>query len=276
MHSLPSSDWIDGAARTLEQSDSRDELAATAQELALADDPAALVVLGDFLADGDFLARLDDLDDPGSALRNLASVMQPLIDRPGPEVVTICLRLFASQPFTTGPDRRSFLLEAMARVRPMLVPTVEAFREANALGYFSFDAPLLAENGSARALALLFDMLTDPDIDLEERAQCVLTTILHRRTRLEIVQLAGRLMTDSSEDPIVERAIESVFDYQPQWFSLHAPLPPSWRTASIDTLREVIEAAAIAKRRAALTDEADTAIDATLDAVRSLLAARSE
>src|SRR5262245_58991092 len=52
-------------------------------------------------------------------------------------------------------------LQALASARPLREKDVAVFRRANAEGYFSPDAILLANNGSPRALDLLGTMLAD-------------------------------------------------------------------------------------------------------------------
>jgi len=274
MQGPSSSSWLRERVEVLAQSSSSEELEAAATELAYSDEPEAMAALGQHLRSADFLARLDDLAMPGSSMLHLSRVMRPLIERSSPEVVALCLELAATPDFAQGPDRKSFLLEAMARVVPMQAATVAAFRQANDEGYFGFNARLLADNGSPPALDLLYDMLVDETVDLEERVECIRVTILHRRTRIGILQMAARLLADCADPTIVTAVIESVFDYQPQWFHLHAPMAPSWRTASDEALRFVIELGVKAKRQPVLSDELQEAIDATLETARRLLGSR--
>jgi len=66
-----------------------------------------------------------------------------------------CLEVIASAPFVEGPDRQFFALPALAVVRPMSSETAAVFEKANGQGAWSFNGPLLATNGSDRALTIL-------------------------------------------------------------------------------------------------------------------------
>lgn len=266
--------WIQERVAVLETSTSPEELELAATDLAFSDDPEALDVLGKFLRQSAFLDRLDEADDPAGDTAHLSRVMLPLIERPSPEVALLCLRL-VDEPIYLEHDRKSFVLEAVANVAPMIAETVEAFRRANEEGYFGVDALLLADNGSPAALELFRSMMTEKEVDSESRVELLHKSIMPRRNRLPILQMVAGLMADGLEEPVTIAAIESVFDYQTAWFRIHGPTPPGWRTASDETLRFLIDLGAQAKRRPNLPSQLAEAIDNTVEIARALLARRT-
>jgi hypothetical protein len=266
--------WIQERVAVLETSTSPEELELAATDLAFSDDPEALDVLGKFLRQSAFLDRLDEADDPAGDTAHLSRVMLPLIERPSPEVALLCLRL-VDEPIYLEHDRKSFVLEAVANVAPMIAETVEAFRRANEEGYFGVDALLLADNGSPAALELFRFMMAEKEVDSESRVELLHKSIMPRRNRLPILQMVAGLMADGLEEPVTIAAIESVFDYQTAWFRIHGPTPPGWRTASDETLRFLIDLGAQAKRRPNLPSQLAEAIDNTVEIARALLARRT-
>jgi hypothetical protein len=268
-------DWINERKEVLEVSTTAEELEFAATELAASDNPEALDVLGTFLRRAEFLARLDDVADPSEKTFHLRGVLRPLIERPSPEVARLCLQLANDPVFLADDDRKSFLLRALCGVTPMSADTVELFHRTNDEGYFAFNAPLLAANGSPRALELFAMMIEDPNSPLDERVDCLHVSILPHRIRLPILKMVSGLMARSLEPPVATAVIESVFDYRVEWFRTHPPAPPGWRTASEDVLRFLIDLSARAKAEPNVPLELEEAIDKTVYVARALLARRT-
>lgn len=261
--------WIAERTAVLEGSTSAEELDLAATELASSDDPNALEALTAFLRRGDFLDRLDEPNSPNQT-QHLSAVLMPLADRPGPEVARACLEL-VDEPLYLEHDRKSLILEALAAVVPMTTETAEAFRRANDEGYFAFDALLLARNGSPVALDLYRSMMCDNEVDAESRVELLHKGLLPFRTNLVVLQAASRIMDAGLEEMLTNAATESVFDYKTEWFMIHGPTPPSWRTASDDVLKYVVELGHRLKGRANLSATLLTAIEETTGLARALL-----
>ena len=267
-------EWIEERTAVLAESTNLPDLELAATELAFSDDPEALKALAAYLGRAEFLDRLDPPESPDGKAVHLYRVLSPLIQRPSPEVVSLCLTL-ADEPVYLENDRKSFLLEALAVVTPMKTETAEAFRRANEEGYFAFDALLLAANGSPVALDLFASMMSDKDEDIEARIELLHKGIVPYRNRFATLQMVAALMAADLEEPVTLAAIESVFDYRKEWFTMHGPMPPGWRTASGGVLQLVIDLGVQAKKRPDLPEPLSAAIDETTDIVRALLAARS-
>ena len=269
------SEWIEERTSVLETSTEPAELEFAATELAQSDDPDALRQLGEFLSRRDFLARLDDLSEPGQKTMHLQTVMRPLIERPSPEVADLCLKLAEDPAFLEDDDRKTFLLQALARVTPMSAPAAEFFKSTNDEGYFASNAPLLASNSSPLALELFASMMSDREVPWERRVDLLHMSIVPNRTRLPILQMVAKLLAEDLEEPVAVGAIESVFDFHWQWFGSHPPSPPAWRSAGDDVLRFVSNLGAQASRRPNLTEPLQQSVDATVDLAHALLQRRA-
>jgi hypothetical protein len=267
---------LEELTKVLEYASDRSELEAAAVALATSDNPAALDRLGDFLRRREFLAKLDDLEDPHTKMLHLNGVMKPLEKRPSSEAAGLCLALGHDPNFLEDSDRMDFLLLAIAAAKPMDEAAVGFFRETNEQGYFAFNAPLLAKNGSPRALALFEEMMQDGNVPAARRVDCLHSSVLPIRTSLPVLQSCERLMARDLEEEVAIGLIESIFDFQgKKWFGPHPPIPPGWRTASPEVLQLVLRLAQSARARSDLPPSLQVAIDETVQNIHGLLARRS-
>jgi hypothetical protein len=259
--------------KILESSTNRDELERTACALAARDDAGSVVRLGEFLRRGEFLARLDDLDNASTKTRHLSAVMKRLAEHPIPQVAELCISLGTEPDFIADDDRKDLLLVTIAAVKPMTKASADFFRAANAEGYFAFNAPLLVRNGSPLALDLFASMMQDPEIPPERRVDCLHTAIVPTRTNLAVLELCARILARTTEERIAIGVIESVFDYQgKKWFGpdRNAPQPVPWKEASGETLAFVAKLAETVKERGELPAELDAAVRQTVMTINDL------
>jgi hypothetical protein len=222
--------------------------AATA--LARSGDASDIALLGQLLRDRGFLARLDDLKNAATA--HLRPVITALGERPTAQKIELCLTLAEDSVFVAEGDRKSLVLELLAAARPMSERTAAVFQRSNAEGYFGFNALLLIDNASPRALTLLESMMLDSSMALEERTELLHKTIVPRRTQLAVVRLADRILTRTRERSLAHAVTESVFDYRQEWFGIESRIagPPAWDSASTEALRAAVAFAdrALARR----------------------------
>jgi hypothetical protein len=275
MSAISPSEWIDERTEILRSSDEPGDLTTAAAELASADDPAALDALGPFLRDPNFLARLDDAADPAGATEHLRPVLTALVQRASPEIVPLCLSLANDRAFLSDPDRKSFLLEALAGVTPMTAESAEIFRVANPEGYFAFNARLLAENASPVALGLFLAMMLDSEEEVETRVEILHMSLVPVRNRVPIMELVGRLAAKNPGEAIVNAAIESVYDFQVTWRKGHPAPPPPWRTASSESLKYLVTMAPYLKKHFPLPRPLQAAMDQTTETASQILARRN-
>jgi len=257
----------------LESSRDRKALEESARALASSRDPQSLRKLGEWLARPEFLARLDDLNDPAAKTLHLDRVLRALERRPAPATESLCLQLLRSAAFLAEPDRKIGLLRALAAVRPMSEATVEAFRQANTEGFGSLSFVLLVRNGSPNALALFEDMVRDRSRDPQSRVADIHASVLPRRTDPNVLRAIDRLLAAPGlEEPVAVGLIETVFDYQSRgWFGpmRDPPKPPSWKGVSPVVADLVAALAAKAKARPSLPSSLRAAIDATMAEVQA-------
>ena len=240
------------ASEIVRSSKNSAELEQAASALARSRDPRDLTLLGQLLRDGGFLARLDD----PSGLRtfHLSKVMETLAAHPSRKTAELCLTLADDPVFLAEDDRKGLLLVALAAVRPMSDRTAAVFQRTNEEGYFAFNAPLLAANGTPIALNLFESMMLDRKVPIARRMDGVHASIVPHRINLRILRVADLILLHTSERALTIGVIESVFDFRPQWFGTESRLsgPPPWQNARADSLRFALTLAETAAARPGL------------------------
>jgi hypothetical protein len=261
------------AVQVLRSSTDAEVLQRTAISIARSGTAANLEVLGRLLHDPEFLRRLDPSPDFKTA--HLSKVMAALAEHPTPQVADLCLSLAEDPAYIAVDDRQSFLLEIVAKVKPMSQRAADLFRNANEQGYFAFNARLLTENASPRALALFETMMLDRDEPLESRVECLHVSFVPHRTELPILQVADQIVARASERGLVLGVTESVFDFRQEWFGIESGIAgsPSWQTASPDSLRLAAAWAAKLLQRRDLTASLHKRVEQQRSTILSLLGA---
>ncbi|HEX7505628.1 MAG TPA: hypothetical protein VF550_02575 [Polyangia bacterium] len=252
--------------RVLRFSAVREKVFDAAVRVAGSGDAKALRKLGELLASKAFLARLDESREGQAAYSNLHGVFQALAANPSSMTEALCLKVMTSDAFTKDPDRQIFALPALAAVRPMSSETAAVFEKGNGQGLWSFNGPLLAANGSDRALALLEPMFADRAQRVDERIALTRESIVPNRTRPSIVTMVGRLVEGSIETEVALALAECLYDYQPdQWYGKrrNPPQAPSWKTASPEAQRAAKDLGRRLLARKDLPATLRTAIEAT-------------
>jgi hypothetical protein len=264
-------------AAVLATSSDRGSLAASARTLASSGQPEAIDLLGRFLQDQIFLARLDAVEEPQQKLTNLRHVLAALQAHPNQSTGRLCEMLAESPGFLTEPDRKIFLLPALAAVRPMSEKAEAIFRKANAEGYWNSDGPMLMGNGSPRALSLFAEMVADGSVAEADRIDMIHWAVPAHRLHAGVADMVRGLL-DRGLPPEVERAlVETLFDYQgDEWFgrARNPPVPPPWPAAETGVLQRHLKLGEhILQTRKPPPPLAKT-IESTLHEIRAILAAR--
>jgi hypothetical protein len=263
-------------AEILKSSTDREALERTAVALARSDNPGDLTLLGQLLRERDFLARLDDLKNQKT--RHLSRVIAALAEHPTPQTVEIALALAEDPVFVAEGDRKSFVLELLAKVRPMNERTAGVFQRSNEEGYFAFNARLLGENGSPRALALFESMMLDRQVPAESRIECLHVSIVPHRVELQMLRSADRILSRASERAIAAAVVESVFDFKQQWFNIESGIsePPPWQSASTESLRSALALAEKGLGRGNLSPALRGTVSRARDTIAKTLAVRQK
>ncbi len=260
------------AEQVLRSSTDGDALERAAITLAVSKKAAPIALLGQLLRDPSFLTRLDGAD---PSKTHLSGVLQALAEHPTPQVIELFGSLAGDPAFGAGDERKIMLMELLARDKPMTEQTAAVLERSNEEGYFAFNARLLTENASPRALALFENMMLGKDTPLETRVECLHVSVLPRRTELPILQAADRIASRASERGIVIGVIQSVFDFRQEWFGIESGIsgPPAWRTASPDSLRFAATLAAKVLQRHDLTASLRNKVEHERGTIQSLLGA---
>ena len=162
---------IDRHIRVLNESRDRGALLSSANALAASGDPSALFALAGPLSEAEFLARLDDVENPAVDMDNLMVVFRSLAEHPAPNTGRICEMLFAQPGFRDNPSRMNLLLVTLARVRPTTPEGAEVFRTSNGEGYSGVNGPLLVQNESPLALQVFEEMIADDGLHVSHESR---------------------------------------------------------------------------------------------------------
>jgi hypothetical protein len=230
---------IDRHIRILNESRDRDALVSSATALAASADSSALFALAGPLSEGEFLARLDDVDDPTVDMENLMVVFRVLGEHPASNTGRICEILFAEPGFRDNPSRINLLLVTLASVRPTSPEGADVFRASNREGFASVNGPLLVKNESPLALQVFEELITDDDMDVETKVDLLHRSVLPKRTSLPVAQMCARLLDRDLRQEVKDGIVETLFDYQSKrWFgpARSPPKPPAWELAATEAL----------------------------------------
>jgi hypothetical protein len=217
-------------------------LEAAAMTIANSGEASAIEQLGVRFATGSFLNRLDN---PGETER-LGRVFGALAAHPSQAAENVCTRLAFDAQFTSLPLRLNYLLTALAAVRPMSQGAARVFQQTSRNGYLEVNGPLLAANGSPRALEVLEGLLADRSLDEAQLVSMAHWSLVPVRTSPDIVAMSARVLNPDAAAPTVATAVaESLYDYRPgPWFGprRNLPRPIPWAQASLqakDLLRQL-------------------------------------
>ena len=230
--------------------------------------------LRNLLGDGTFLARLDD---PATGrTRRLRIILAEMAADADEKTAALGHALAANPAFLSDPDRMALLLELLAAVKPMSRQTVELFRSTNEQGYFGGNALLLAANGSLPARELFQSMMLADSHRVENRIEYLHRALMPRRTEPGMLATAKAILTHTKDERLANGVVESIFDYQRNWFrpSSALPPPPAWSTASREALEAALEVAAMASRRFHIRPELRAVLEREIRVISGVLPGR--
>ncbi|GEM_PF-1665947 len=231
--------------RILETATVRDSVAAAAMRVAAGGDAGALERLGKLLPDPAFLARLDDTTNPQLAFSNLDRVFSALAMHPSRATESVCLRVMSTTAFQMHSERVFFALPALEAVKPMSAAGAAQIAKTNAQGYYNANGPLLAANGSPRAMALLQAMFADRSHTVADRIDMSREALVPHRTAMATVRLVDTLTRRPDLEPeLVVALAECLYDYRPnEWYGKRRvqPAAPPWKEATAETRHEAEE-----------------------------------
>jgi hypothetical protein len=183
------------------------------------------------LSSEEFLGRLDSEDDylgPPTHLR-LARVMKFLMDNPSREAKRVLVSLTQQSGFVSFEPRQDLLIRALVSVRPAPAEAAQFWSE-----HSDPDAPFLhvtiaalCDNGTPNALELLTQRMVDPAFDDESRIAWMRDPILRHRDDLLMLEACRDMLAGHLSKELQPYLVESLFDYQPDWYvSCNPPKAP--------------------------------------------------
>jgi len=230
---------LDRHMRILNESRDRDALVSLAVMLAASEDSSAVFALAGPLSQREFLARLDDIEDPVSDMDNLIVVFRTLAEHPTPATGHVCEVLFVEPDFRENPSRINLLLVALARVRPTSAEGAEVFRTSSREGYAGVNGPLLVQNESPLALQVFEELIAEDWLVVEMKVDLLHRSVLPKRISLPVLEICAHLLDRDLPSEVKDGILETLFDHQSKrWFGpvLSPPMPPEWELATTDAL----------------------------------------
>jgi hypothetical protein len=268
---------IDDCARVLATSRDREALHAASVWLASKGEAAAVEALGKHLAQTEFLARLDNVDEPSERTFYLSRVFAAFSVAPNDAVAELCRTLARNPEYAPDGARMTYLLQAAASVKPMSDETVALFVETNPQGFASANALTLAKNASPKALALLERMLSDSTFEVDDAVWAIHWGLLPVRTEETVLQMVTRMLARKQPAPVEIALVETMFDHRSaEWFGKvgNRPEPPPWSSASDPALKAALDLASDVRRRARLPATLRARVAETAKEIEAVRAAR--
>jgi len=230
-----------------------DQLLQSTKRLAYSKESGSLQKLAVLLSDPAFMARLTKDDSYAPTV-----VFEVLESHPSPQTAQLCITL-ANLPYYNTENKwlMNYLLHALAAVKPVDEPAAVVFRRTNQEGFFAVNGPILAANGSPRAIAILESMIQSKQEDVPNRLSLIHWSLFEYRTQAGVAQMVQRLLKSGVAPEVEAALLETMFVSSPNsWWGKRTgvvPTPPAWPSVSMDALHVLLELSDIAKNSKTLS-----------------------
>ena len=198
------------------------------------------------MSNREFLARLDDVENPVVDMDNLMVVLRAIAQHPTPASLRVCVLLYNEPEFRENPSRINPLLVAMAEVRPTSPEAAKVFRTSSREGYAGVNGPLLVQNESPLALQVFEELIEEDWLDSDAKVDLLHWSVLPKRTSLPVLKPCATLLDRALPAEVKTGILETLFDHESKrWFGpvLTPPAPPPWEVASTEALDLLIKLA---------------------------------
>jgi hypothetical protein len=240
----PAADPASGETAPAQAHESEDLLSATLL-LARSPQPADQQALLHQLTDSNFLERLDSMSDyiqqAAGSLR-LSRVMAALATNTAAPAHQTLVSLTESVPFTCLEPRQELLVRALASVRPAPPEAVrfwDAQSQPDSINLHSTIAAL-CDNGSEPAIALLELKFADPNQEVSYKRAWLHDDVLRHRNDLILLRACNRMLRRGLPGELRPVLVESLCDYQADWYFSEPPPQPPPRDAATPDARAVL------------------------------------
>lgn len=197
-----------------------------------------------YLAREEFLNRLDSEDDylgQPTQLR-LARVLKFLMENRSTSAKQALVSLSQKAEFVSFEPRQELMVRALVAVRPAPMEAVRFWDEHSqadaALLHVTIAA--LCDNGTPNALALLMRKMSDLEFEDENKIAWMRDPILRHRNDPPMLRTCDTMLEGGLPRHLQPYLVESLFDYQPEWYlSCNPPNAPP-RLEMTDEARSVL------------------------------------
>ena len=266
------------AGKILAQSQDLDQLVRGANALCRSAQQEHRKLLVKFLCDPGFLVRLDSSDD--YKLRpdflRIRDVLRAVGKVGGENASEVLAEVAKDGAFLAHPARVSALVSASACIAKPTEALLKVLDSIAASKSAPIEAVLrsLARMGTVESCAL-FEKWALRTGDVYDRGRWFLKCLVSWRHNPAIVALYKRVLNSEKEHWTLEFIVLSLFDYRPEMYEPDGgiPVPPPWREASDEILREILAIAGSALRLD-VSEEAKSSVRKTRDEIEGILRER--
>jgi len=236
------------AEKILQSSQDRNVLYRTAAGLAAGDGADGHRILASYLAQQEFLNRLDTEEEYEQAPGGLRvrKLVEILAKNPSPSAAATLLSLTRALAFTSDIERTEILIENLARLRPVSPAAVEFWDEHCRPDdvFHNVTIAAIVSNGSPAALALLEKKLLDPAFSEEDKLWWMRSQILAHRNDLNLLRSSRRMLEQGFlPERLKTSLLEVLFDYRPDdWFGARDHRAPPERSLAAPAAKTELDA----------------------------------
>lgn len=216
---------------TLRNSRDPDAVCQAALQIADANDPDGLRLLGQKLGSNEFLSILDSEQDYQSSPEtlNVTGVLETLAENPAPQAQELLTQLTQNPVFLSNLSRVEMLILACANLRPVPEPVLKFWIQQT--GPESSSTPLVVEalftNGTEPAMRLFENLMNSPSYSDSDKSFWLLTYAVPHRDDLHFLEAAERAIQRNAEEQTKFEWIRVIFDYKAGWYPPRdIPVPP--------------------------------------------------
>ncbi|MGN6370189.1 MAG: hypothetical protein ACTHN5_18180 [Phycisphaerae bacterium] len=221
--------------KTLLTSKVATEVKRAAVAVAKSDSAEDLGTLGDLLAKGEFLNRLDSAEEYKGPYTNLrvGQVVNTLAENRKPAAEKVLISLIDAGEYQANFQRIQILIHALASIRPSPQTVIIYWDKMSAAGSLvTFDViEALVENESPPAMGLFEKKLADPKQEAEDKAAWMRQLVLPKCNDEPLLSACERVVKGPGAGAEVQVSIvEGLFDYRPdEWYRGCSPVKPPVR-----------------------------------------------
>ncbi|MFH1380120.1 MAG: hypothetical protein ABII23_07580, partial [bacterium] len=210
----------------LESSQDKEQLMQAAISLARSGQPADQKILLKFLQSSEFLLRLNSKKEYGRSREFLliGELLTELSQNRSPVAQDTLIKLTQSQEFVNEVSRIQLLIEAAASVYPAPADLIVFWERYAHPETDTVDLVIqaLMTNANLPALQLFEKKMTDTAYSDNSKIYWMHYYIIPHRYNPGVLKTCEQLLQMNISEKLKQNLIETVFDYQPEWYKPHS------------------------------------------------------